>query len=87
MSETANIKSFKHISYQSQWVKNYISFVNPSATLYPTKIMLRKAFIESQKWAFHNVGDSPIVFSTCSAAVTYKGMHIIIKAVALLKSK
>ena len=49
--------------------------------------MLRKAFIESQKWAFHNVGDSPVVFSTCSAAVTYKGMHIIIKAIALLKSK
>ena len=87
VSETANIKSFKHISYQSQWVKNYISFVNPSATLYPTKIMLRKAFIESQKWNYHNVGDSPVVFSTCSAAVTYKGMHIIIKAVALLKSK
>lgn len=87
VSETANIMSFKHISYQSQWVKNYISFVNPSATLYPTKIMLRKAFIESQKWAFHNVGDSPVVFSTCSAAVTYKGMHIIIKAIALLKSK
>lgn len=87
MSETVNIKSFKHISYQSQWVKNYISFVNPSATLYPTKIMLRKAFVESQKWAFHNVGDSPVVFSTCSAAVTYKGMHIVIKAIALLKSK
>lgn len=87
MSETANIKSFKHISYQSQWVKNYISFVNPSAILYPTKIMLRKAFLDSQKWNFHNVGDSPVVFSTCSAAVTYKGMHIIIKAIALLKSK
>lgn len=87
MSETANIKSFKHISYQSQWVKNYISFVNPSAILYPTKIMLRKAFLDSQKWNFHDVGDSPVVFSTCSAAVTYKGMHIIIKAVALLKSK
>lgn len=87
VSETANVKSFKHISYQSQWVKNYISFVNSSATLYPTKIMLRKAFIESQKWAFHNTGDSPVVFSTCSAAVTYKGMHIIIKAIALLKSK
>lgn len=87
MSETANIKSFKHISYQSQWVKNYISFVNPSAILYPTKIMLRKAFLDSQKWNFHNVGDSPVVFSTCSASVTYKGMHIIIKAIALLKSK
>ena len=87
VAETANIKSFKHISYQSQWVKNYISFVNPSATLYPTKIMLRKAFIESQKWIFHNAGDSPVVFSTCSAAVTYKGMHIIIKAIALLKRK
>ena len=87
VSETANIKTFHHISYQSQWVRNYLTFVNPTAHLYPTKIMLRKAFMNSQKWEYREVGDSPVIFSTCSAAVTYKGMHIIIKAIALLKDK
>ena len=87
VAETANIKSFRHISYQSQWVKNYLSFVNPTTNLYPTKIMLRKTFLDSEKWSYHEAEDSPVVFSTCSAAVSYKGMHIIIKAIALLKSK
>lgn len=85
--ETVNIKSFRHIAYQSQWVKNYLAFTNPKANLYPTKIMLRQAFYESQKWNFREVETSPVVFSTCSAAVSYKGMHIIIKAIALLKKK
>ena len=87
VSETANIKAFKHISYQSQWVKNYLSFINPKTKLYPTKIMLRKGFMASEKWEYRECGNSPVIFSTCSAAVTYKGMHIIIKAVALLKQK
>lgn len=85
--ETVNIKSFRHIAYQSQWVKTYLTFTNPKANLYPTKIMLRQAFYESQKWNFREVETSPVVFSTCSAAVSYKGMHIIIKAIALLKKK
>ena len=85
--ETVNIKSFRHIAYQSQWVKNYLTFTNPKANLHPTKIMLRQAFYETQKWKFREVATSPVVFSTCSAAVTYKGMHIIIKAIALLKTK
>ena len=87
LTETANIKSFKHISYQSQWVKNYLSFVNPVANLYPTKIMLRRGFMEAEPWIYHKTEDSPVIFSTCSAAVTYKGMHIVIKAIALLKNK
>ena len=87
VSETTNIKAFKHISYQSLWVRNYLSFINPKANLYPTKIMLRKGFMASEKWEYRECGDSPVIFSTCSAAVTYKGMHIIIKAVALLKQK
>ena len=85
--ETSNIKSFKYIAYQSQWVKNYLSFINPEAKLFPTKIMLRQGFYDSQKWQWKQVDEAPVVFSTCSAAVSYKGMHIIIKAVALLKRR
>lgn len=84
--ETRNIKSFKYIAYQSQWVKNYLSYTHPSALLFPTKIILRKGFYESEKWGYKKT-DAPVVFSTCSAAVSYKGMHIVIKAIALLKQQ
>lgn len=87
LCETDNIKSFQAIAYQSEWVKNYLQFINPSAKLFPTRIMLREAFYKSEKWEYRETGDAPIVFSTCSAAVTYKGIHIIIKAIALLKGK
>lgn len=49
--------------------------------------MLRQGFYDSQKWQWKQVDEAPVVFSTCSAAVSYKGMHIIIKAVALLKRR
>lgn len=87
VAETANIKVFKHIAYQSQWVKNYLLFVNPKAKLYPTRIMLRSSFYDSVQWKYREVDDAPVVFSTCSAAVSYKGMHIIIKSISLLKEK
>lgn len=87
VSETANIKEFKHIAYQSQWVKNYLLFINPKAYLYPTRIMLRSSFYDSVQWKYREVDDAPVVFSTCSAAVSYKGMHIIIKSISLLKEK
>lgn len=87
VSETANIKEFKHIAYQSQWVKNYLLFINPKAYLYPTRIILRSSFYDSVQWKYREVDDAPVVFSTCSAAVSYKGMHIIIKSISLLKEK
>lgn len=52
--ETRNIKSFKYIAYQSQWVKNYLSYTHPSALLFPTKIILRKGFYESENGDIKN---------------------------------
>lgn len=83
--EVEALKCFKHISYQSIWVKNHVQYINPKANLYATKILLRDSFYSSPKWKFKKNKDSPVIFSSSSAAVSYKGIHVLIKATKFLK--
>lgn len=86
--ETACLKKCTHISVQSDWVKNYIiQLTNSQCHTYSTKILLRDNFYTAKAWQFKQANDSPRIFSSCSAAVSYKGMHILIKAISLLKNK
>lgn len=85
--ETKYLQTFTNISVQSDWVKNYIRFVVPHSTIYSTRIILRDGFYEAQPWVYKTDKESPIIFSSCAAAVSYKGMHVLIKAVGLLKRK
>lgn len=87
VEEKKNLSKLQHISYQSIWVKNQVHQLNPNARFYETKIMLRKNFYDTQQWKFKNNTSFPIVFSSCSASVTYKGLHILIRAVHMLKKK
>ena len=85
--EQLDLRSVKYISYQSEWVKHHIQYLNNSATYFPTKIMLRDEFYKSEQWTFKSVGNSPVIFSFCSYANTYKGMHVVIKIAHALKIK
>lgn len=81
------LSSFDYISTQSQWVRDHLKFNYPDARFFETKIMLRSSFYEAEKWRFKEDKKNPIVFTTCSAAVSYKGVHVAIKAIAFLKKK
>jgi glycosyltransferase involved in cell wall biosynthesis len=85
--EVLCLKSLQHISYPSEWVKSHISLIQPNAIFYPKPFMLRDEFFESSSWKYKEPLEDPIIFSSCSAAVTYKGMHVLIKAISLLKKK
>lgn len=85
--ETKYLQTFANISVQSEWVKNYIRFVVPRSTIYSTRIILRNGFYKAQPWVYKTDKEYPIIFSSCAAAVSYKGMHVLIKAVGLLKRK
>ena len=84
--ELRYIKKFEHISIQSQWVRNLLQQVNPIAHYYPTRILLRDNFYTAQPWSYKNT-TSPIIFSSCAAAVSYKGIHVLLKSLALLKKE
>lgn len=85
--ETECLKQFSYISYQSDWVKNHLSFINPQTQLHATKILLRKSFYTSIPWQYKQSNSSPIIFTTASGAIPYKGMHILLKSIFLLKNK
>lgn len=85
--ETKYLKTFKNISVQSEWVKNYIKFIVPNANIFSTRIILRNSFYKSKPWKYKTDIESPIIYSTCAAAVSYKGMHVLIKTIGLLKEK
>ncbi len=86
-NEIKAIKSFDYICYQSEWVKNQLSFVNSHSRLFPTKIALRKAFYKSPKWKYHCDVNHPVIFTIASGAIPYKGVHILLRAIFLLKQK
>ena len=83
--ETECLKKFKYISYQSEWVKNQLSFINPTATYLPTRILLRNSFYTASPWTYKDNGNAPIIFTTASGAIPYKGIHILFRSIRLLK--
>jgi len=85
--EVSCLKKIKNISFQSAWVKNQVSIINPNAQYFATRIMLRPGFYTSPQWKYKTINNSPIIFSSSSAAVSYKGLHVLIKAIVLLKRK
>lgn len=85
--ETACLKQLSYISYQSEWVKKHLTFINPTAKLYATKIILRQNFYSADSWQYKTPNTSPIVFTTASGAIPYKGMHVLLKSIYLLKNK
>lgn len=86
IAEKSIIKSFKYISTQSEWSKSNIKFINRYAELYSTKIILRALFYTAKPWLdFEHKTEKPIIFSSVSAAIPYKGLHILIRAVAILQ--
>ncbi len=85
--EVGYLKQIKNIAVQSEWVRNHVRIVNPQANLYKTNLMIRRYFYEAKKWEFHPFGDAPVIYSACNAAESYKGIHVLLKALVVLKRK
>lgn len=81
------LKRFQYISYQSDWVKRQISWINPEVDFLKTKIILRKAFYKAEPWKYKSASDAPKIFSTASGAISYKGFHILLRSIGLLKER
>lgn len=81
------INAFDIISVQSSWVEEHVLHINPQVQILHTQIILREQFYNCEPWQWHECGDSPIVFSTCSRNAPYKGLHVLLKAVGLLKKR
>lgn len=82
--ELEMIRNHSCISTQSEWVRANILFLNEDARLFETRIPLRKNFIISEKWDFDKCMPYTI-FTSISATAPYKGLHVLIDALPMLK--
>lgn len=81
------VSKAKYISVQSNWVKDALRFhFNTKARLFNTSILLRNSFIHPVQWTIPQKREdqTPILFTTTSP-VPYKGLHVLIETVMLLK--
>lgn len=86
-SEKRAICSFRHIGCTTQWVENHIKTIHPGATIHKSKIMLRNKFYQDLKWEYKFSGGHPIVYTMCSDAISYKGLHVLLKALDIVKKR
>lgn len=85
--ELSCLKKFRFISYQSEWVRRELALTCPDAEFLKTKIMLRASFYDAAPWQYKGRTDAPHIFSTASGSISYKGFHILLRAVGWLKEK
>lgn len=80
------LRTQRYISTQSQWVKAAIApYCNPHAHIFDTLMAVRTPFMTSEPWC-NSFSNKPIeLLSVASSALPYKGVHIAIKALAILK--
>lgn len=84
ITECESINKFKNIAVQSNWTLEQLHNINTDFKVYHSKIMLRKAFYEAEQWNYKQTG-APIIFTTASGAIPYKGIQIALKALLLIK--
>lgn len=87
--EKEMIVKHQFISTQSDWVRAHVLAINPQCDLFNTGIALRKEFFETAPWTTSKNTDigGPFIFASSSGAVTYKGLHVLIRAITILKRK
>lgn len=87
--EKEMILRHKYISTQSDFVRMHIRTLNPNACIYETGIMFREEFYRAQPWDIEvaNNSKNPTIFASSALPFPYKGLHVIINAVSIIKRK
>lgn len=83
--EKEMLAAHKYISTQSEWVRAEIApYCNANAHIFHTRMAVRAAFMNASPWNTPT-GDKIQLLSVSSGVFPYKGVHIAIKALAILK--
>ena len=82
--ELYTIRKLDNISITTDWVKAHIKAQNSTCNLHMAGILLRNEFYKASTWKY-TITKNPIVFASCSGANTYKGLHVLIRAFAIVK--
>ena len=67
------------------WDTSFVLSINPNVDMYKVEYVLREGFYKSQKWDINSVSRHTIF--TNPGGTPLKGLHVLLRAVALLKDK
>lgn len=81
------LSAMQYIGCPSQWVLSHLRHVNERFEGFIKPYAMREIFELAAPWKSTKNRVAPVIFTSCSAAVPYKGLHILLKAVATLKRK
>lgn len=82
------IQGHRNISTQSDWIRAHVEHINRDCKILKTEIMLRSEFKNAEPWTpTEGLPEtvSPIIFTGCGCSTAYKGVHVLLRAVAIVK--
>jgi glycosyltransferase involved in cell wall biosynthesis len=82
IAEREMISKHRYISVQSPWMKAHIKAINSQAQTFEVDLALRDAFYRGRRWEW---SDKMRVFCSSANPFPYKGLHVAVRAIALLK--
>jgi glycosyltransferase involved in cell wall biosynthesis len=82
--ENEIIKGHKYIAVQSPWLEAQVRSVNNDAYIFHNEFSLQKPFYSSPPWRYK---ENYRIFCSTSYPLPFKGLHVAIRAVAILKKK
>lgn len=77
------IKSAEYIITQSDWTESQIKIINAKVPCYRTTRTLREPFLDCKKWS--SIEHNKNIVYTASWGYSLKGLHVLIKAMAIVK--
>lgn len=82
--EKEMILNHMFIDTQSEWVRASVGLINKRAKIHNTLLSLRDEFYKAEKWNLQTCKRNSI-FTITSELISYKGLHILFDAIALIK--
>jgi len=84
LREEEIIRGHMFVDVQSYWVASHIVAVNPDARLFPVDLPLRHSFYDADAWQYSG---RPGLFCIANYPVPYKGLHVAVRALSLIKKR
>lgn len=82
--EEEMISGHRFITVQTDWLEAQVRQYSGTAQIFRNEFILRKAFYLAPPWSFSGV---PTIFCTAAYPAAFKGLHVAVRAVAILKKR
>ena len=82
--EEEMIRSHRFVDVQSSWVAAHVKAVNPIARLFSVDLALRQPFYDADAW---QPLPRPTLFCAAAYSSPFKGLHVAVRALGLLKKR